>query len=144
MNTWKNSLGVIVLLSCGAAQAQSSLGQLLDGGAVKLAPAEVKALGDMRFVRKAADADAYMAMRADGTVVGMVHNKQGHGSSEAVGTWRIDENGKRCADVDLPAFHMQMQQCGYIYRLGRDIFFAPSDSDRSVTVTHYAGQTFFE
>ena len=144
MNNWMNSLAAVVLFSCAAAQAQSSLGQILDEGAVKLSPEEVQALGDIRFVRKAVDADAYMTLRADGTVVGMVHNKQGHGSSEAVGTWRLDGSGKRCADVDLPAFRMQMQQCGYTYHLGREIFFAPSDSDRSVAVTHYAGPAFLE
>jgi hypothetical protein len=133
------TLATVVLLSCGVAQAQSNLGQLLDGGALKLSSAEVQSLGDIRLVRKADDADAYMTLRADGSVVGMVHNKQGHGSSEAMGTWRVDANGRRCADVELPAFRMQMQQCGYTFRLGRDIYFAPSDTDRSVAVTYYTG-----
>lgn len=144
MNKWSNSVALVVFMSCGVAQAQSSLGELLDAGAVKLSPAEVHALGDVRIVRRAVDADAFVTMRGDGTVVGMVHNKQGHGSSEAVGTWRVDASGRRCADVDLPAFRMQMQQCGFTFRLGRDIFFAPSDSDRTVAVTHHAGPAFLE
>ncbi|MBG9390096.1 hypothetical protein I5803_18855 [Caenimonas sp. DR4.4] len=139
-----NSLAIVVLLCGGVAHAQSSLGQLLDGGAVKLSPAEVHALGDVRFVRKTADADAYMAMRADGTVVGVVHNKQGHGSSEAIGTWQVDAAGRRCANVELPAFRMQMTQCGFTYRLGGDIYFSASDSDRHVVATHYAGPAFLE
>jgi hypothetical protein len=144
MNKWSSSIAAVVLFTCGLAQAQSSLGQLLDNGASKLSPQEVQAMGDVRFVRKTVDADAYMTMRADGTVVGMVHNKQGSGSSEAVGTWRVDTSGKRCVDVDLPAFRMQMKQCGYTFRLGSDIYFAPSDSDRSVAVTHYTGPAFLE
>jgi hypothetical protein len=144
MNTLMNSLAAVVLFSCGAAQAQSSLGQLLDGGALKLSSAEVQSLGEVRFVRRAADADAYMTMRADGTVVGMIHNKEGHGSSEAVGTWSVEANGRRCAEVELAAFRMQMRQCGYTYRLGRDFYFSPSDSDRNVPVTHHAGATFLE
>ena len=139
-----NSVAAVVLFTCGFAQAQSSLGELLDGGAAKLSAQEVQALGDVRIVRKAVDADAFMTMRADGTVVGMVHNKQGSGSSEAVGTWRVDASGKRCVDVDLPAFRMQTKQCGYTFRLGRDIYFAPSDTDRAVAVTHYAGPGFLE
>lgn len=138
------AIAFVVLTSSAFAQQPASLGELLDLGATKLSPAEVHALGDVRVVRKAADADAFMTMRADGTVVGMVHNKQGHGSSEAVGTWRVNTDGQRCAHVQLPAFRMEIRQCGYTYRLGGDIFFAPSDTDRTVAVTHYAGDAFLE
>lgn len=130
------------LLAAAGAQAQATLGDLLDQGARKLSAAEVQALGDVRILRQAADADAFMTLRADGTLVGMVHNKQGHGSSEAVGTWRIDAAGRRCADVSLPAFGMTMQQCGYTFRLGRDIYFAPSDADRTVAAHLYTGPAF--
>lgn len=132
-------------LASGAfAQQPAVLGELLDLGASKLSPAEVQALGDMRLVRRAADADAFITLRSDGTVVGIVHNKQGHGSSEAVGSWRVAADGQRCMQVELPVFRMHMDQCGYTYRLGRDIYFAPSDSDRTVAVTHYAGNAFFD
>jgi hypothetical protein len=144
MNTKSIACAVLALCAGAAAQAQSTLGELLDGGAKKLSTAEVQALGDLRVVRKAADADAFMAIRSDGTVVGMVHNKQGNGSSEAVGTWQLDANGQRCVDVDLPAFRMQMKQCGYTYRLGGEIFFAPSDIDRTAAVTQYTGTAFLQ
>jgi hypothetical protein len=138
------ALALLAFTSSALAQQPGSLGQLLDLGAAKLSSSEVQALGDVRVVRKAPDADAYMTMRADGTVVGMVHNKQGHGSSEAVGSWRVSADGQRCVQVQLPAFHMEMNQCGYTYRLGRDIFFAPSDTDRTVGVTHYVANAFLE
>ena len=132
------------LLVFGVAHAQSNLGELLDQGAQKLTSGEVQALGDVRVLRRAVDADAFMTLRADSTVVGIVHNKQGHGSSEAVGMWRLDASGQRCADVDLPGFGMKARQCGYTYRLGRDIFFAPSDTDRSVAVSQYTGPAFLQ
>ncbi|MRD48248.1 hypothetical protein GHT07_13240 [Caenimonas koreensis DSM 17982] len=136
---------VLAALSPFASAGQpASLGQLLDLGAQKLSSGEVQSLGDLRIVRKAADADSYMTMRGDRTVVGMVHNKQGHGSSEAVGTWQLQPDGQRCVAVQLPAFRMEMNQCGYTYRLGKDIFFAPSDSDRTVAVTHYTENAFLE
>jgi hypothetical protein len=134
----------LALSSSAFAQQPARLGELLDLGARRLSPAEVQALGDVRVVRRAADADAFITMRADGTVVGMVHNKQGAGSSEAVGTWQVKADGQRCVDVQLPAFRMDMKQCGYTYRLGADIFFAPSDADRTVAVTHYRGTAFLE
>lgn len=142
MTIMKPCLLAAALLAAGAAQAQSTLGELLDQGARKMTAAEVQGLGDVRIVRRAADADAYMTMRADGTIVGMVHNKQGSGSSEAVGTWRVDAAGQRCVDVQMPAFRMDMKQCGWTYKLGRDVFFAPSDSDRAVAVTHDTGPAF--
>jgi hypothetical protein len=138
----RKAIVAAALLCAGAAQAQSTLGDLLDQGAQKLTGTEVQALGEVRIRQQAADADAYMTMRADGSIVGMVHNKQGHGSSEAVGKWHVNAEGQRCADVDLPAFGMNRRQCGYTYKLGRDIFFAPSDSDRAVAVTHYTGPNF--
>lgn len=130
------------LLVAAGAQAQATLGELLDQGARKLSAAEVQAMGDVRILRQAPDADAYMTLRADGTVVGMVHNKAGEGSSEAVGTWRVEASGRRCADVTLPAFRMTMQQCGFTFQLGRDIFFAPSDADRAVAAHLYTGPAF--
>lgn len=138
------AVALVAFTSSAFAQQPGSLGELLDLGAQKLSSTEVQGLGDLRVVRKALDADAFMTMRSDGTVVGMVHNKQGYGSSEAVGTWRVSADGQRCAQVQLPAFRMEMNQCGYTYRLGRDIFFAPSDSDRTVAVTHYASNAFLE
>lgn len=138
------ALAFLALTSSAFAQQPASLGQLLDRGAQRLSSSEVQALGDVRLVRRSADSDAFMTMRADGTIVGMVHNKQGHGSSEAVGTWQVKADGQRCADVQLPAFRMDMKQCGYTYRLGADIFFAPSDTDRTVAVTHYRGEAFLE
>ena len=141
-------LGFVVHALCafGATQvqAQAVFGDLMDAGATKLSSAEVRALGDLRIVRTAVDADAFMAIRTDGTVVGMVHNKQGSGSSEAIGTWHLATDGQRCVDVDLPAFRMQMKQCGYTYRLGGDIFFAPAGADRNIAITRYAGPAFLQ
>lgn len=33
-------------------------------------------------------------------------------------------------------------QCGYTYRLGKDIFFTPSDSDPRAPVTAYTGSAY--
>lgn len=131
-----------LLLAASAAQAQATLGELLDQGARKLHLAEVRALGDLRLMRSAPDADALLTMRADGSVVGVVHNKQGHGSSEAVGSWTMDGNGRLCVEVALPAFNSHWKQCGYTYRIGASIYFAPSDSDRSVAALREASPAF--
>ncbi len=131
-----------LMLAAGAAQAQATLGDVLARGGQKLHLAEVRALGDLRLLRSAPDADAFMTMRADGSVVGIVHNKEGHGSSEAVGSWSMDANGRRCIEVALPAFNSHWKQCGYTYRVGGSIYFVASDSDRNVVALREASPAF--
>ena len=125
------------LLATGAAQAQVNLGELLDLGGRKMAAAEVLALGETRLRSQRADADADLTLRADGSVVGRVDNKQGHGSSEVLGQWRVATDGQRCIEVALPAFRMDVRNCSYLFRLGQDVFFAPSDADPEARVVQY-------
>lgn len=127
-----------------AAQAQANLGELLDFGGEKLSADQVRALGDVRVVVRNDDADAFMALRSDGTAAGIVHNKQGHGSSELVGQWTLDADGRRCTDIHLPAFGTVIRQCGYTYRLGGDIYFAGSDVNRNSNVIAYTGPAFLK
>lgn len=141
--TATRALAFVTVLACtGMAQAQGTLGELLDRGAQKMTAAEAAHVSPLRVVRVASDSDAIMTLRADGTVVGTVHNKQGHGSSDARGTWTIDASGKRCVDVELPAFNMNWKQCGFLFRIGGELYSAASDTDRSVTVTPYAGTAY--
>lgn len=137
MSIYRHGLCLAGLLAAGAAQAQVNLGELLDLGGGKMAAAEVLALGETRLRSQRADADADLTLRADGTVVGRVDNKQGYGTSEALGRWRVDAGGQRCIEVALPAFRMDIRNCSYLFRLGRDIFFAPSDADPEVAVVQY-------
>lgn len=130
-------LCLAAISGAGAAQAQTSLGALLDQGARKVLPAEATTLAPLGLIRQAADSDTIVMLHPNGAVVGTVSNKQGHGSSEARGTWRMDANGQRCVDVDLPAFNMNWKQCGYTYRLGEQLFATASDSDRNAIVTAY-------
>jgi hypothetical protein len=137
MSRFSNLLCLAALLAAGTAQAQVDLGELLDLGGRKLGQAEVQALGETRLRRETAEADSQVTLRTDGSVVGIVHNKQGHGSSEAAGRWHVDGTGLRCIEVTLPAFRMDQKQCSYLFRLGQDIFFASSDADRAVAVVLY-------
>jgi hypothetical protein len=134
MKTLQAAVLLAALGGAGLAQAQSTLGDLLDRGARKLTPAEVVSTGPLRIVREAPDSDALMTLRPGGTVVGTVHNKQG--------TWSVDAAGQRCVDVDLPAFRMHWKQCGYLFRLGEQLYAVASDTDRSVPVAAHAGTAY--
>ena len=138
------SLLLTLAFFAASAHAQANLGELLDFGGQKLSPDQIRALGDVRVIARTDDADAYMALRSDGSAVGMVHNKQGHGSSELVGQWTLDANGRRCTDIRLPAFGTTILQCGYTYQLGKEIFFTRSDVDRNATVSAYTGPAFLQ
>jgi len=137
MTLLKLSAATALLACTGLAQAQSTLGELLDRGAQKLTPAEARAQAPLTVMRDTIDADARITLRPDGTVVGKVENKQGHGSSEARGTWTVDASGKRCLDVNMPNFRMQWNECNYPYRLGTQVFSVPSDTDRDARATAY-------
>ncbi len=138
----RSPLLLTLALFAAGAHAQANLGELLDFGGRKLSPDQIRALGDVRVIARTEDADAFMALRSDGTAVGMVHNKQGAGSSELVGQWTLDADGRRCTDIRLPAFGTVIRQCGYTYQLGKEIFFARSDTDRNATVATYTGPAF--
>lgn len=137
MNNVQVILFAAAIGCAGVAQAQTTLGALLDQGARKLTATEAGRLAPLGVVRQVADSDTVVMIYPNGTVVGSVTNKQGHGSSEARGTWTMDTNGRRCVDVDLPGFNMKWKQCAYTYRLGEQLFAAASDSDRSAIATAY-------
>ena len=59
-----------------------------------------------------------------------------------VGHWTLEADGRRCTDIRLPAFGTEIRQCGYTYRLGKEIFFTRSDVDRNATVLAYTGPAF--
>lgn len=137
MSMLKSPLLAALLACAGGAHAQSTLGELIDLGARKITPAQAQALGPLGITRQGADSNVFMTLHPDGTVVGSVDNRQGHGSSPAHGTWTMDANGKRCVDVALPAFGMTWNQCGYTWQLGHQLFAAPSDTDRNARVTAF-------
>lgn len=123
--------------AAGASAQAVTLGELVDQGAQKLTPAEARNWAPLQVIRESVDSDARMTLHPDGTVSGTVSNKQGHGSSEAAGAWTVDAAGKRCVDVDLPAFRMQWRECGYAWRLGSQLYHVASDGDRSAPATPY-------
>ncbi|MES3004231.1 MAG: hypothetical protein V4787_26310 [Pseudomonadota bacterium] len=93
----KPSIALVLCAAMGFAGAQAPV-----------APAATS----VEIVNSTADADARITLHPDGTAVGVVYNKQGHGSSPAVGTWWMEASGTRCVDVQLPAFRMNWKQCG--------------------------------
>ena len=125
------------LLTLGAGAQALTLGELQDRGAQRLTPADARSFTPLQMIRESADSDARMTLHADGTVSGTVLNKQGHGISEATGTWTLDAAGKRCVDVDLPDFRMKWRECGYPWQLDGTLYHVASETDREALATPY-------
>ena len=125
------------LATVGAGAQALTLGELVDRGAQRLTPADAASIGPLQMIRESADSDARMTLHPDGTVSGTVLNKQGHGSSEAAGAWTLDAAGKRCIAVDLPAFRMKWNECGFAWRLDGHLYHVASDTDRAAPASPY-------
>ena len=120
-------------LSAGYANAQSTLGELLDKGAKKMSREEWQAqlpvtYGGLDFTERVNFKFEY---KADGKFSGNATGTHGQGTSGSVGTWTMDETGKQCIDERLISWNMTWDECYFVYKLDAKYFSAQSDSDRS-------------
>lgn len=121
---------LLIYFSCPAL-AQSTLGEALDMGAVKvlkeeyllLLPATLSGIslsGKTRYVIK---------NKPDGTFSGNVTTVDNSASTGSFGTWVMDEKGKRCVDETLSSWNMTWKGCSYFFKLsGR--YFRVEELDR--------------
>lgn len=134
----KQMLFAAVLASAGSAPAQTSVGELLDGGAKKLSGDEVRTLvpGATLVGRSFAGSDVSVDYKQDGTLSGRVQINSGPRAGQIagiVGTWTIADDGKTCAVVTVPSGGRD-QICAYYFKLGDRYFIAESDSDKGSAV----------
>ena len=125
---------VLLGLMSTAALAQSSLGELLDGGAKKLSRDAVKStLGGARVTGKAVSgADTEYDYKPDGYFSGNLKASDGW-TSGAVGTWTVDESGKLCAEWTLTVNSKRFSGCGFLYAKGDQLYYVESD-DKSAKI----------
>ena len=118
-----------------AALAQSSLGDLLDGGAKKLSKDAVKStFSGTRVSGKAVSgADTEYDYKSDGYFSGNLKTSDGWNSG-AVGKWTVDESGKFCAEWTLTVNSKRFNGCGFLYAKGDELYYVESDSDRAAKI----------
>jgi hypothetical protein len=118
-----------------AALAQSSLGDLLDGGAKKLSKDAVKStLGGAHVSGKSVTgADTEYDYKPDGYFSGnlMAADRTYFG---VVGTWTVDESGKLCGEWTLTQNSKRFSGCGFLYAKGDQLYYVESDSDKSAKI----------
>ena len=113
------------------------LGQLLDQGAVNLPRADVVALFEGRSLKTISpDNESWFDIRfsRDGTLSGKVHAIGAmaivRSSSQAIGTWTVDDAGQMCADTEMPEFYMKRRWCLTVFSLGDQLVFSKSPTRR--------------
>jgi hypothetical protein len=118
------------------AQAQNTVGELLDAGAKKSTKDEmVAAVAGAKITgpTSSGKADTNIDFKADGTFSGYVTSRQAGGTSGSVGKWTVD--AKMCVDEYLSAWNMHHKECWFTYRVGEQSYRTLSDSeDRNTKV----------
>lgn len=118
------------------AQAQTTLGELLDAGATKITKDQmVAALGGAKITgaTSSGKADMNIDFKADGTFSGYVTSRGAGGTSGSVGKWTVDANGKTCIDEYLSAWNMHHKECWFSYRIAEQSYQTISDSENPDT-----------
>ncbi|MES2280365.1 MAG: hypothetical protein V4542_03050 [Pseudomonadota bacterium] len=134
----KSLLAASLAISAMSANAQGTVGELLDGGAKKMTKDQLvayiggtKLKGPNRTNEILMDID----LKADGSFSGNVNNPQRRIASDTSGKWDVDDAGKTCMNGRLIAWNMAFNTCFFSYRLGDVTYRTLNDSeDRATTV----------
>lgn len=128
-------VGLIALGMTTAALAQSSLGELLDGGAKKLPKDTVKSTlsGAQVSGKSVTGASTEYVYKPDGSFSGNLQGSDGWRSG-AIGTWNVDDGGKICSEWTLTTRGTRFKGCGFLYAKADEYYYVESDSDRSAPI----------
>lgn len=121
---------------CFAAQAQTTLGEILDKGGHVLEKEELsKTLVGASFSGNRVNGGTVDAsVGADGRIGGNVHNP-GRPSLNFIGTWSISDDGKFCYDYKANSPKaLPVTVCTYYFQLGDEYFVSSSKSDLASSV----------
>ena len=141
------SVGTLLAVLASAAWAQSTLGQLLDNGAIKLTAEDFKQQvvgrileGPGRGVVPGPIASQEIVYLDGGLIRGAGQaSVQGGATGGAAtfsieGTWAIDEQQRVCQSTRAGSVVLA-PRCHFWYRQSGKFFFADSDTDRSAPLT---------
>ena len=130
----------LILMGLGAtpALAQKSLGDLLDGGAKKLSKEAVQSAisGAQISGTSTTGAATDYHYTADGKFSGNLRNSEGW-TTGTVGTWRVDDSGRLCAEWILTKNSKRFNGCGFLYVKADQYYYVESDSDKGAPIYKY-------
>jgi len=126
-------LGIVGVSMFNLAQAQSTVGELVDAGGKALTKDEINSTvrGGSVAGPTAAGGEGEVEFNNNGSMSGWVTNQTGRRGS-VFGTWTVDDNGKICRDVAIKYYEStQVKDCFIFYRLGDKLFVGGGGGDRS-------------
>lgn len=138
------SLALTLALFTTGAQAQSTLGELLDKGFKKMTKGEfVTAVSGAKISAVRADGvELEYGFNADGSIAGKWYSTRAMGDNLGQGTfsgtWSVDDDGKVCTITMSRGG--QTNACGFWFRNGDEYYSSGSASDRDAA----AGKRVFK
>ncbi|WP_139379480.1 hypothetical protein [Zoogloea sp. LCSB751] len=136
---WKSNVFALLLasVSCFSAQAQTTLGEILDKGGHVLEKDELtKTLVGANFSGvRASGGTIDASVNADGRIGGYLQNP-GRAALNFIGVWKIADDGRFCFDYKANAPNtLPATACTYYFQLGDEYFVSSSKSDLAASVT---------
>ena len=139
---WQQSLLVAIsaVLSSNAALAQSTVGDLLDAGAVKLSKADIMAtiVGANVSGPTQAGGINQTDFKSDGTYTGAYQGSPGAGRGQSggyFGKWTLSDEGKFCLEGSAGPAARANSSCLFYFRLGDQLYVAvDADAGRTSAV----------
>lgn len=132
MHAERLAVVLAMTLFAGAAwpQMEMPVGILLDKGAKKLQPEEVKALltGATVDAERGGNVHTKTTYKPDGSL--SAHIQAPDFSTGGVGSWRVEDNGSFCISISWTSQFAPVAGCSYVFRLGNSYYFSVSDSVR--------------
>ncbi|MBL8446138.1 MAG: hypothetical protein JNJ44_01855 [Zoogloeaceae bacterium] len=134
------SIGVLIagglLALAGGVQAQATVGEVLDGGGVRVSREKMTALMPGATVSGPTESGGEFSadIKAEGKVSGWVRSATGRNGS-VFGKWQINEDGQFCREitVSIGMTNNTDSDCRYMFKLGNRYYSAES-LDRSSSV----------
>lgn len=113
-----------------AAQAQSTVGELLEKGGRRITKDETQALFPfrMKWQWPNRQGEEELLLSQDGKITGSGYHFFSKTTSPAEGTWKLEEDGKLCAAKKFTEWATSTNMCWYGFELGKD-FFASAKSE---------------
>lgn len=135
-NHLKGLLAILAIAPAIALSQETELGQLLDGGAVRLSKSDLESLVPGT---KTKFTQWVTGPRGQGNVEYTWENPPGGGpfrayarapkwSYDGPGTWSMSGDGRDCWDVTL---NRPLKSCRFIFKVGDGYYMSPSADDRA-------------
>lgn len=114
----------LAMVCAAGAQAQSTVGELLEKGGALLGKADFASLLPLRMETQWPNrqGEEVLYFSVDGKITGKGFHYSSRSESAAEGSWTIEADGKVCKPQRFVAWNSSTNNCYYILKLGDDYF----------------------